>query len=97
MEYSEKAFLIFIILINIYGIYIVYKDKQYAKGHKWRISERNILMVAFFFGSLGVLIGMRLFRHKTKHLKFIILVPIFLIIQVIIMIVLSGGVKNIYS
>lgn len=61
----------------LYGI-----DKRKSQRGKWRISEACLLGFAFFFGAFGAFLGMRVFRHKTKHKKFVILVPLFLILQV---------------
>ena len=57
-------------------------DKLCAKKGWWRIPEKVLLLSAFFGGSLGALLGMKAFRHKTKHRKFTILVPLFLILQI---------------
>lgn len=54
-------------------------DKYRAKKGRWRISEMRLLSVAFLGGALGVLIGMSVFRHKTKHSKFKIGVPLLLL------------------
>jgi uncharacterized membrane protein YsdA (DUF1294 family) len=62
----------------------MYIDKKRARGQKWRISEFKLFLIAFLFGSPGILIGMRNFRHKTKHFKFVYGVPIILIIQLYI-------------
>ena len=56
-------------------------DKGRAKKGKWRISERNLLILTAAGGSAGALAGMLMFRHKTKKWKFRILVPVFLILQ----------------
>lgn len=56
-------------------------DKYKAKNNLWRIPERILLAVAFAGGSLGSLLGMYAARHKTKHLKFRLLLPLFLLIQ----------------
>ena len=63
-----------------------YIDKQRAVKHQWRISESALLLSAFIGGSLGAVAGMKLFRHKTKHPKFYILIPVFLIIHILIII-----------
>lgn len=77
-----KFILVYFIAINIFGIYIMYLDKRKAKKGYWRVPEATLFMVAAIFGSLGVLIGMKLFHHKTKHLKFVIGIPAILILQV---------------
>ena len=76
-----KYIILYLIIINLYGIYIMYIDKRRAKERKWRVSEKWIFLVALLFGSIGVIIGMKAFRHKTKHLKFIIGIPAILIVQ----------------
>ena len=61
----------------LYGI-----DKAKAKRGAWRIPEKTLLLAAFLGGSLGALLGMEVFRHKTKHWKFKLLVPLFLILHI---------------
>lgn len=57
--------------ILIYGI-----DKHKAKKHRWRISENVLIGLAVIGGFIGAFIGMQMFRHKTKHIKFVIGVPL---------------------
>ena len=58
-------------------------DKLKAKRGAWRIPEATLLAVAAAGGSIGSLIGMKLFRHKTRHLKFTIGIPLILALQII--------------
>ncbi len=60
-------------------------DKQKAKRHKWRISENTLILISILGGSIGSIIGMQLFRHKTKHVKFKLGLPIILIMQIILL------------
>jgi Predicted membrane protein len=76
--------MIYLCIINLYGFFLMFYDKSKAKHHKWRISENMLFLVALCFGSLGILLGMYTFRHKTKHLKFIVFIPIILILQLIL-------------
>ena len=57
-------------------------DKYKAVKGKWRIPEATLLTCAFFMGGVGALFGMILCRHKTKHIKFVISVPIFAVLSV---------------
>lgn len=74
----------YIILINIVGLFLMFLDKLKAKQQKWRIKERNLFIVAMLGGSLGIWMGMYMFRHKTKHISFVLGIPCFLIIQIFI-------------
>jgi len=62
--------LIYIVLANIVLFIMMGIDKKRARQKAWRIPERNLLLLGFFGGGLGGLIGMHHFRHKTKHPKF---------------------------
>ena len=70
--------------INIAAFVMAGIDKKRAKEHKWRIRESTLIGAAIVGGSVGLLLGMLVFRHKTKHPKFTIGVPIILIIQIIL-------------
>ena len=79
----KLIFIIYLILVNILSFLVMGIDKYKAIKSKVRISEKTIFLLSLFFGALGTLIGMYTFHHKTKHLKFIILIPILLIINVV--------------
>lgn len=72
---------LYLFLINAAGLVLMLADKHKAKKNLWRIPERTLLLVAALGGSLGVLLGMRLFRHKTLHLRFSLGVPALLVLQ----------------
>lgn len=78
--------LFYAVLINLLGLTLMGTDKYKAKRHLWRIKERTLFAVAILGGSIGSLAGMYCFRHKTKHQKFVVGMPIILIIQIIIII-----------
>lgn len=63
----------------------MYIDKKRAINHKWRISEQSLLLLAIIGGSIGIYGGMQFFRHKTKHAKFTIGLPVILIAQVVLL------------
>ena len=83
-----KPFIIYLILINAAGLLLMLIDKFKAKKNLWRIPEASLLWVAVAGGSVGIIAGMRLFRHKTLHLKFSLGVPLILAVQVIVCILL---------
>lgn len=80
----NKFILYYLILINLVGFIIMGYDKHRAITRKWRVPEAHLFFIAIILGSLGSIIGMFLFHHKTKHLKFTIGMPLILLIQVII-------------
>lgn len=73
----------YLILVNAAAFLLMLIDKSKAKRGAWRIPERTLLGSAILGGSLGAITGMYLFRHKTKHPKFTIGIPVILIIQII--------------
>ena len=81
MEYL----VIYISIINIISFLVMYYDKKRSIKHKWRVPESRLFLYASIFGSLGIWIGMYIFRHKTKHVRFVLGVPIILVIQLIIL------------
>lgn len=81
MESKLQIVFAAVMLINIVAFAAYGIDKRKAQKGRWRISESTLLLLAFFGGALGALLGMRVFHHKTKHWKFKILVPMFLILQ----------------
>lgn len=78
-----KYLLIYLIIINALGFVLMLADKQKAKKRTWRIPEKILLGTAAIGGSIGVLLGMELFRHKTKHPRFAIGVPVVIVLQLI--------------
>ena len=70
-------------MINIAAFALFGADKRKARRGDWRISEKALFLSAVLGGSLGALIGMRLFHHKTKHWYFVIGIPAILVLQII--------------
>ena len=79
-----KIFLVFYIIMNLVTFILYGADKAKAMKGKWRIPEKTLLLFAACFGGLGAFLGMKVFRHKTKHTSFRILVPMCMIIQFIL-------------
>lgn len=75
---------LYLVIINIFAIFVMYSDKKKAKKGYWRVPEQRLFIIAILFGSLGILIGMRMFNHKTRHFKFVFGIPVILIIQIYI-------------
>lgn len=82
-------FLYYLLFLNILGFSIMGIDKQKAKRHQWRISEKTLFMVSLLGGSIGTLVGMYFFHHKTKHWYFVLGMPLILIVQSILLLYLG--------
>ena len=80
----------YLVLINAVALALMHADKQKARRGAWRIPEATLMGIALLGGSIGAIAGMYLFRHKTKHPKFFIGLPLILIVQVgLVLFVLS--------
>ena len=83
-----KPLLIYLLLINALGFLLMLADKYKAKKNLWRIPEATLLGVGLLGGSVGCLAGMYLARHKTKHPKFTLGMPVILSLQIVALIVM---------
>ena len=78
-----KLLLYYLLIINAAGFLLMLVDKWKAKKNRWRVRESTLLLIAALGGSVGSLAGMYLFRHKTRHLKFTLGIPLILAAQCI--------------
>lgn len=72
---------IYLVIINLLGIFVMWSDKRKAKKGAWRIKESTLFAVALLGGAMGTTLGMYLFRHKTKHWYFKYGFPLILIVE----------------
>ena len=87
MRILAIALAIYFVVINIVTFVVYGVDKSKSKKNKWRISEKTLILLAVVGGSVGTILGMNVFRHKTKHLKFSVGVPIIIALQVVLAVV----------
>ena len=78
-----KLLILYLLIINAVALVLMLVDKVKAKKNLWRIPEATLFFVAAMGGSIGSLLGMYTFRHKTKHIKFIVGMPLILAVQII--------------
>lgn len=71
-------------IVNILGFAVMGIDKQKAIKKRWRIRESTLFLIALVGGSLGSILGMRIFHHKTKHWYFVCGMPLILMLQIAI-------------
>ena len=77
-----KYLLLYLLIINAAGFLLMLIDKWKAKKNRWRIREATLMTVALLGGSIGSLLGMYTVRHKTMHLKFVVGIPVILVLQI---------------
>lgn len=77
------VFVVYLIIINLVAFVLMGIDKRKAVKKKWRIPEKTLFLSAILLGSIGANIGMKVFRHKTKHMSFVIGIPVILVIQIV--------------
>lgn len=85
-----NTLLYYLIVINILTFVVYGVDKWKAKQGSWRISEAALLILAVIGGSIGALLGMRVWHHKTMHLKFKYGLPLILLAQIVLLYLLSN-------
>ena len=86
-----KTIIIYLAAMNLAGLASMGIDKWRATHHAWRIPEHTLFFIAILGGSFGSLLGMHLFRHKTKHKKFLFGLPLIFALHVILAAYLIGS------
>jgi uncharacterized membrane protein YsdA (DUF1294 family) len=77
---------IYLFVINMVSCMVMYTDKQKAKKNEYRIREATLWQFAFIGGALGAWIGMKCFRHKTKHQSFKWGLPVLTVLQIALLV-----------
>ena len=85
-----KILLVYLLIVNAIGFILMLTDKLKAKKNLWRIPEVTLFLVAAIGGSIGSILGMYTFRHKTKHVSFLLGMPLILAVQIVIVILIMG-------
>lgn len=81
-----KLLILYLLIINAAAFLLMLADKHKARKKLWRVPEATLLGTAAIGGSIGALMGMYLVRHKTRHLKFTVGIPVILALQIILLI-----------
>ena len=80
---TTKNIILYFIIINLIGFFIMWLDKRKAKKGAWRIPEKTLFLVTALGGGIGTTVGMYVFRHKTQKLNFVIGFPFITILEII--------------
>ena len=81
--FTWQNIVIFFIIINLFGFFIMWLDKSRAKKGAWRIPEKTLFIITAIGGGIGTTVGMYVFRHKTQKVQFVIGFPLITILEII--------------
>lgn len=84
--FNLKNIIIYLIIMNVIAFLAMLIDKKKAEHNKWRIKESTLLILALIGGSIGEIIGMFVWHHKTQKIRFLFGVPVIILLQLLIII-----------
>ena len=82
--FSIKNIIIYLVVMNAFGFFIMWLDKRKAQRSKWRIKESTLFLITALGGGIGTIAGMYTFRHKTQKARFVFGFPAIVVIQIIV-------------
>ncbi|MBR5093661.1 MAG: DUF1294 domain-containing protein [Oscillospiraceae bacterium] len=77
-----------LLVMSLILFFVMGHDKALSKTHKRRVPEATLFLLAFLGGALGGVLGMQIFRHKTKHMHFVLGFPALMLVQWALLILL---------
>lgn len=91
----KGAAIVYLVIMNVYVFFLCRHDKLSAILGKERVPEKDFFVLSFFGGSIGMIVGMYAFRHKTKHVSFVLGIPFIMAVQACIVwfLVKNGTIK----
>ncbi len=81
--FSIQNIIIYFIIINLIGFFVMWLDKQKAKRGNWRIQEKTLFIITALGGGIGTIAGMYTFKHKIRKIGFVIGFPFITILEII--------------
>ena len=84
--FTTENIIIYFIIINIIGFFIMWLDKRKARKSSWRIPEKTLFIITALGGGIGTIAGMYTFRHKTQKLNFVIGLPLITVLEIILIV-----------
>jgi len=88
MAWLNFIVIIYLIIVNITAAFMTVYDKKAARKHKRRIPEKELMLIAFLGGGIGMYLTMRKIKHKTQRRKFMVGIPVIVIAETVCFIVL---------
>ncbi len=86
MNIVTLIYIVVLVVMSIVGFASMGIDKNKAKNNKWRTKEATLFLFALLGGGIGSTLGMKVFRHKTKHWYFVIGMPAIMVVQIALLI-----------
>ena len=81
MAWYYYLIIAYAVIINIIAVWLTIHDKRAAQKHRWRVPESTLLITAALSGCIVMYITMRCIRHKTKHMKFMVGIPVIFVLE----------------
>lgn len=81
--FTWQNIVIYFIVINLFGFFIMWLDKRKAKRGAWRIPEKTLFIITAIGGGIGTTAGMYVFHHKTQKIQFVIGFPFITILEIV--------------
>ena len=78
--------IIYFVIINVIGFFIMWLDKRKARKGSWRIPEKTLFIITALGGGIGTIAGMYTFRHKTQKVNFVIGLPLITVLEIILIV-----------
>jgi uncharacterized membrane protein YsdA (DUF1294 family) len=79
----NESWIVYFLVVNLFTLFLMRVDKQKARKEQFRIPERTFFLLSILGGAFGTYLGMHLFRHKTKHKRFKIGIPLLIIWNIV--------------
>ena len=86
MSPAISVALVILLITNLTSFCLMGYDKSCARNNRWRVPEATLFISCACFGGIGGVLGMQLFRHKTKHWYFKLFFPLMMIVQIVLLI-----------
>ena len=84
--FTTQNIIIYFVIINVIGFFIMWLDKRKARKGSWRIPEKTLFIITALGGGIGTITGMYTFRHKTQKLNFVIGLPLITVLEIILIV-----------
>ncbi|MBQ2973105.1 MAG: DUF1294 domain-containing protein [Clostridia bacterium] len=91
MPWYINLLIIYFVIVSLVSVVITVADKASAKKGRWRIPEATLMMIGLFGGALSMYVTMKTIRHKTKHKKFMIGLPLEIVLHAAIVCLFIAG------